>query len=259
MGRILLPRNIEVVIASAGGAGTTFLLSYIAQFKKANHPGDADGLKHSPLPPFSFNRNVKFVYVFGNPQLAAISLFRRNFQHYQSIKLQKWGKRKTSPIPKDMVLHEYASQGIDKFYFRNHFYNWYDKYLAVCPTMFIRYETLFDNVALLLDFLDLPKDCIDSFPRKKTRTSTTEQVPADTIKRLDHMYGDFSDELARLNDVTVRKRKNHKTFSRTHARSPYLNALAEQPAFEAKEFLKKHVPKMHTVLRKMKQRTNRLA
>ncbi len=259
MGRIFLPRNIEVVIASAGGAGTTFLLSYLAQFKNANHPGDADGLKHSPLPPVSFNRNVKFVYVFGNPQLAAISLFRRNFQHHQSIKLQKWGKRNISPIPKDMTLQEYASQGIDRFHFRDHFYNWYDRYLAACPTMFIRYESLFDNVTLLLDFLDLPKDCIGSFPRKKTRTSTIEEIPPDTLKQLDHLYGDFADELARLNDVTVRERTKHETFSKTFFKSPYLNALAAQPAFESKAFLKKHVPKIHTVLRKMKQRTNRLA
>lgn len=165
--RILLPGDTDVVVASFGGVGTTFLLKYLAQYRKTNHRFDADGVKHSPLPPISFNSNIKFVYVYGNPQLAAISLFRRNFHYRQSQKLQKWGKKSISPIPEEMTLQEYASQGIDKLHFRNHFYNWYEKYLSVHPTMFIRYDTMYDNVELLRDFLNLPKDFVDKFPEKK--------------------------------------------------------------------------------------------
>jgi len=36
MGRIILPGDMEVVIASFGGVGTTFLHSYLAQYKKTN-------------------------------------------------------------------------------------------------------------------------------------------------------------------------------------------------------------------------------
>ncbi|MGB5632037.1 MAG: hypothetical protein WBM86_04545, partial [Waterburya sp.] len=53
--RILLPGDTDVVVASFGGVGTTFLLKYLAQYRKTNHRFDADGVKHSPLPPISFN------------------------------------------------------------------------------------------------------------------------------------------------------------------------------------------------------------
>ena len=244
---------MESVIASFGGVGTSFLLSYLAQYKKTNSPIDADGFKHLPVPPVSFNGKTKFVYVYGNPQQAAISLFRRNFHYPQSLKLQRWGKETISPIPQEMTLREYASQGIDKFCFRNHFYNWYDKYLAACPTMFIRYETIFDNVEPLLDFLDLPNSCIDSFPKKKKRASTLEEIPVETLKHLDHIYGDFSDELAKLDDVEIRKRANHRIFSMTYLKSPYRKAFS----IELKLLLKNHTSKIYTMLRKIKQLTNR--
>lgn len=253
MGLIILPGNMELVVSSFGGVGTSFLLSYLTQYKKTNSPIDADGFKHSPVPPVSINGNTKFVYVYGNPQQSAISLFRRNFQYYQSIKLQRWGKKTISPIPQEMTLQEYASQGIDKFRFRNHFYNWYDKYLAACPTMFIQYETIFDNVEPLLDFLDLPNSCIDSFPKKKKRASTFEEIPVETLKQLDHIYGDFSDELAKLDDVEIRKRAKHRIFAMTYLKSPYLKAFA----FDLIALLKNHTPNIYTMLRKIKQLTNR--
>lgn len=257
MGRIILPRNMEVVIASFGGVGTTFLHSFLAQHKETNHLYDADNLKHSPLPPVSFSDNAKFIYVYGNPQLAAISIFRRNIQHPQSVKLQKWSKETISPIPEGLTLQEYASQGIDKFYFRNHFLNWYDKYLASHPTMFIRYETIFDNIAPLLNFLDIPKSSVESFPKKKIRTSTIENISVETLRQLDHMYGSFSDELAKLEDVEIRERTDRRVFATTYLKSPYLKAFAEQAPFELNAFLKNRAPKIYTTLQKIKQLKNR--
>ncbi len=249
MGRIVLPGNTEVVVVSYGGVGTTFLLRYLAQYMKTNDPDDADGFKHLVIPPVSLNPNLKFVYVYGNPQLAAISLFRRNFQHSQSIKLQKWNKKTTSPIPKEMTLQEYASLGVDKFNFRNNFYNWYEKYLSTYPTMFIRYENIFDNVGAIIDFLDLPKECIDSFPKNKNRNSSISDIPAETLKQLEHMYGGFSDELAKLDDIEIRKNTNRGFFVISYLSWPYLKAFFEQSSYESKALLKRHCPKIHTMLK----------
>lgn len=243
---------MEVVVASFGGVGTTFLISYLKQFKKINHYDDEDGIKHLPLPPVSFNKNVKLIYVFGNPQLAAISLFRRDYHYLQSEKLQKCVRNHLPSIPKEMTLQEYASQGIDKFYFREQFYNWHDKYLSSYPTLFIRYETLFDNVEPLLDFLDLPKDCIEGFPEKKKRNSAIDEIPVSTRKQLDLMYGDFSDELAQLPDVEIRQRTTPNFWEMPYLKSPYLKAYIGQAAFETKELLRKFAPQLYTLLRKLK-------
>ena len=258
MDQIILPRDTNVIIASFGGVGTTFLLKYLAQYKKTNHRFDADRIKHSPLPPISFNSNIKFVYVYGSPQLATVSLFQRNFQCRQSKKLQKWSKRTFSPIPESMTLQEYASQGIDKFCFRNHFYNWYEEYLSVHPTMFVRYETIYDNLKSLQDFLNLPQGFLDRFPKKKSRTATLEKISPEIRDRLDRMYGDFSDELARLDDVEIRARSNRKMFMMTYLKNPYLKALAGQCLSESKIRLKEYIPPIYSTLKRIKHSTNRL-
>jgi len=249
LGRIVLPNRVEVVISSAGGAGTSFLLSYVAQFKRTNSPVDADGLKHSALPPISFNRACKFVYIHGSPQLAAISLFRRRLHHYQSVKLQRRGRGAISPIPREMTLEEYAAQGIDRFHFRRHFFNWYDGYLAARPTMFIRYETLFDNVRPLMEFLELPSDRVASFPTREVRTSTADEIGSKTLEQLNDMYGGFANELAQLNAVEVRQGSGYWSRPGRYFEIPYLNAYAGHGAFEIKGLMLRYAPKVYTKLR----------
>ena len=79
------------------------------------------------------------------------------------------------------------------------------------------------------------------------------EIPVETLKQLDYMYGDFSDELAKLDDVEIRKKATHRTFAMTYLKNPYLNILSEQASHESKAWLKKHNPKIYTILRKMKQ------
>ena len=249
VGRIFLPGKTEVVIASAGGVGTTFLLSYVAQHRRTNSPVDWDGLKHSALPPISFNPRCKFVYLHGSPQQAVVSLFRRQLHSYQSVKLQARGPKLISPIPKEMTLEEYADQGVDRFHFRRHFFNWYHRYLSPHPTLFVRYETLFENIRPLLDFLELPKEQLEHFPRKQTRSSLAEGISATTLAQLDEMYGDFARELAELDDVEVRQGGRHWPMAGRYFEVPYLKAYAGQGAFEVKALLEQHAPKTYTMLR----------
>lgn len=218
---------MEVVVTSFGGVGTTFLMSFLSKYKNINDPVDTDGFKHSPLPPISLNSNIKFIYIYGNPTLAAISLFRRNFHYYQSEKLQRWCMKTGSSIPRKMTIQEYASLGIERFQFSRHFYNWYDKYL-VHPTIFIRYEKMFDHIEELLDFVDIPKAYIDYFPPQKDRTSTEENFSIQTLKQLNNMYCDFSEELAKLDDVEIRKPINPTLSSRLYLKNIYLKALLRQ-------------------------------
>ena len=257
MDRIILPRNTDVIVASFGGVGTTFLLKYLAQYRQTNHRFDADGIKHSPLPPISLNRNIKFIYVFGSPQLAAVSLFQRNFQYRQSKKLQKWSKKNISPIPESMTLQEYVSQGIDKFHFKNHFDNWYERYLSVHPTMFIRYETIYDNLESIQEFLNLPQDFLDRFPKRKNRTAVWEKISTETRQKLDRLYGDFSNKLARLDDVEIRG-SDRKMFVMTYFKNPYLRAFAGQCLLESKIKLKEYMPPIYSTLKRIKHSTNRL-
>lgn len=237
--RIILPNKMDIAIVSYGGVGTTFLIQFLAQYMKTNQPYDTDGFKHSPLPFISFNPGIKFIYVYGNPQMAAASLFRRNYHRAQSAKLQSHFK-KMNLIPFEMTLHEYAAQGIDKFYFENHFFNWYDKYLTGIPTLFIRYETIFDNIRYIIEFANLPESSANHFPPKKKRQSVKKVIPAETVKLLDDLYGEFASKLENVNDVEVRQRGTYKVFPATYLNRQYGRALSKQTAYELKRMLNKH-------------------
>lgn len=203
MYRALLPDETDLVIVSYGGVGTTFLLDFLGQYKKTNDLWNRDKIKHSPLPPVGFNPNLKFIYVYGSPQMAVASLFRRDYHPSMSRKLQRWYGN-TKPLPLDMTLDEYAAAGVDSFYFERHFFNWYESYLTGIPTLFVRYETLFDNVQSLLEFVGLP-ETIANFPRKTARNSLRDTIPTHTLKALDQMYGEFAVQLKKLSDVEVRQ------------------------------------------------------
>lgn len=258
MYKIVLPNEIDLAIVSYGGVGTSFLLHFFSQYLKTNDPIDRDYFKHSPLPPISFNSNVKFIYIYGNPQMAAASLFRRNLQTLQSIKLQRWDQN-IVPIPSEMTLQEYASLGVDRFCFENHFFNWYDKYLTGIPTLFVRYETLFDNIRQLLEFADIPGNSINKFPKKKCRKSTREEISAKTLNLLDQMYGDFANKLEKINDIEIRQNGTNRVFSMKHVNVQYGRALVNHAIYKTKRLLYKHSPNTFAVLKTIKQLINRSA
>ena len=253
MGRILLPKKMEVVVASAGGVGTTFLINFIAQHRRVNHFDDEDGIKHLPVLPVSFNKELKLIYVYGNPQLAAMSLFRREYHHRQSKKLRKCVSNAPPAIADSVTLEEYAANGIDAFYFRDHFFNWYDTYLSSFPTLFLRYETLFENVNPLFEFLDLPESCLHTFPEKKKRHSAIKEISADTRNGLDLMYGAFEQELAVMADSEIRQGASTSLLSRFPLNSQYLKSYGEQMYFESKECLRIHAPHLYEYFRGLKK------
>ena len=202
MGKII-PKDIEVVVGSYGGVGTTFFLDFVAQFKKTNHPQDEDKIKHLGMPPVSFNKNVRFVYIYGDPMEAATSLFGRGMHNYQSKKLQRDQKAVSEPIPLDLSLEDYAKAGVDQFQFRRHFYNWYQDYL-IHPTLFIRYEKIWEHKEEIFKFLDLPMSELDNFPEKKERRSKLADLSEPVLSGLDTMYGDFVKELNEIGECVLR-------------------------------------------------------
>lgn len=202
MGKII-PKDIEVVVGSYGGVGTTFFLDFVSQFKKTNHPQDEDKIKHLGMPPVSFNKDIRCVYIYGDPIEAATSLFGRGMHNYQSKKLQRDQNAVNQAIPLDLSLEDYAKAGIDKFQFRRHFYNWYKDYL-IHPTLFIRYEKIWDHKEEIFEFLNLPMSELDNFPEKKQRRSKIADLPEPVLSGLTGMYADFVRELEEIGECVLR-------------------------------------------------------
>ena len=201
MHKIIIPRDIEIVISSFGGGGTSFLLDFVSKYKITNSPKDRDGFKHLPIPPISFNRNIKCVFVYSDPILATISLFRRKYHAIQATKLQRWQRIAYGDcITNNTTLEEYAIAGKDSFCFAQQFNNWHSRYL-IHPTLFVKYESLFDNLEQLFHFIGIDKQEIINFPAKIDRKSNIQTISSKTYEQLKTIYKPLYEEFERTDDI----------------------------------------------------------
>ena len=143
MTSVVLPRKVEVLVTSAGGVGTTFLMKEIGKYLNTNSVDNRDGFKHIPVPPISFG-NPKAVYLFGDPVMASVSLFRRQYHTEQSRRVQQYS-RNHFIIDPEATIESYAQEGIDKHHFKAHLRAWMETRTSY-PILFMRYERLFENL-----------------------------------------------------------------------------------------------------------------
>ena len=154
-------------------------------------------------PPKLIPSDIKIIYLYGDPVLAAFSIFRRNLHYYHSKKLLTINRKRISPIPGSMTLDEYASNGIDKFYFKDHFKNWFCSEIQN-PILFMKYESIFEHRDVIIDFFELPKEALSDFPLQKERKSSEAGLNKITLKNLNRMYGEFKEEIDSLDDYEIR-------------------------------------------------------
>lgn len=194
--------DVEIVVASCGGVGTTFLIDFLSKYKKVNHSQNSDKLKHLSIPPVSFRKFFKIVYVWGNPVDSVVSIFRRNYQQHLSIHLQSYNRIFYRILPKEMTLEQYVRVGKDRFLFKKNYLNWHNKYLA-CPTLFISYEKIWDYLPQLFAFLDIPLTEINRFPPKKIRASDVSSLDLALQASLKNWYKEEVDFFLSLPDFEI--------------------------------------------------------
>ena len=222
---IFLHKNVEVLIVSAGGVGTTFLMEAIGKYKKTNTAIKIDGYKHLPIPPISFNKQLKVIYVFGDPILASISLFRREYHHTQSHWVQKYHDSDYI-IPQNMTIDQYAQKEKDGHLFKQHLNNWLEKY-PIYPTMFVKYEELYDSLEAIATFLELPPSFLANFPKKKTRKSSIDDLSKETIKGLQNIHSSYQKEVKELPSFFKNKVIQTQIISSFYFSKPYRRAFTE--------------------------------
>lgn len=198
-----IPSDIEFAIASGGGVATSMLGEFFRQSHRINAPSDEDGFKHMPIPPVSFNPAFRWVFVFGDPVAATVSLFRRGYHSLQSRKLQR-GYKPYCPIPLSMSLEEYAENGRDLLHFERQFLNYYERH-QLHPTMFLRYDAIWANLDLLGKFLGISASEMAKFPCRMARKSEELIVPRNTLEKLHEMYRPFILRLNALPDAFIRE------------------------------------------------------
>ncbi|MGC1473627.1 MAG: hypothetical protein WA775_13625 [Psychroserpens sp.] len=219
---LLIKKDIDVLIASYGGVGTSFLADAVSKFTNVNNFEDEDGHKHLPLPPLSRNTNLKILYVVGDPSVATISLFRRNYASFQSFKLNQFSS--STLISPHETLDEYACRGEDRFNFEAVFNRW-DREFQYYPTLVLKYSAIHDNLKHIQEFLELPKEFIDSFPTKKERNSNVQDLNQETKEGLDKMYKKFGNVLHAFPVFYIRPKRTRLKYLKIITCPFYLKAI----------------------------------
>ena len=198
---IYVEKSIELLVCSYGGTGTTMLIRFLSDYFRCNSVDDDDRLKHTDKIPVSQNKDLKLIYVYGDPIDAVCSLFRRKFFNLHSRKLLR-SYPKMAPIAAGTTLTSYAEEGVDRLKFQQHFDNWY-KRDQFYPVLFIKYERLWENLPVLFEYLGIPADQIDRFPKKRAREIEQLELSDATRVRLTEMYGNFVQQVTAYSDTMI--------------------------------------------------------
>ena len=202
---------LDVLVVSAGGVGTSFLMHFLKHYCWVNCPHDMDGLKHAPVPPYALFPGLKAIYIVGDPIEATISLFRRGYQHAQARKLIPPSATEL-PEPESLeTLDRYAAFGQDCFQFEAHYRRWRHRPTAY-PILFIKYRSIWKHLDAIFEFLNLPRHYQSNFPSPKPRHSSLEQLPSTTREGLERMYGQFSRYVASLPNIDWKPKTHFRYF-----------------------------------------------
>ena len=199
-------QKLDVLVVSFGGVGTTFLMRFLQKYLTVNDPDDRDGLKHLPVVPQTLNPRTKIIYIYGNPVHAARSLFRREYHYAQAKK-----NGNPSLLPLETTLVDYAKNGSDELYLTPQFNEWHDHFQHPNPILYIKYETIHDHIPELLTFLEFPGYLRIDFPKKRQRSSQTNDHSEPTDTQLENIYAQLSQTMDALPAAVI---NNHLLYSR---------------------------------------------
>ncbi|MEK6889064.1 MAG: sulfotransferase domain-containing protein [Nanoarchaeota archaeon] len=198
------PEDLDVLVCSYGGVGTTLFIDFISKYKRVNCVDDCDRYKHLINPPNVQKKCFKAIYLFGDPIASLISLFRRNYQNAHAEKImdiEDWDK-----IASLENIDKYASEEYDLFKFKRHFDLWKNSKTDY-PVLFVKFEDLWKNMGKILDFLEIPKSALQDFPKQRERESKLSSLDKKTAESLKRIYGKFAEQIKREKSLFFNKYK----------------------------------------------------
>jgi len=193
-----------VKIITPGGAGTYYMKKFLGEHYSV---GRYSAHRRNP----EIEGYDKVVYLYSNCYDTVLSYHRRGFLNtpYEHVK-NIGGDLLKIFSQNHWTLKEYISNGIDFFNIDEHFYNWFFNDERKYDVMFLKYESLPQNIERLLDFYDLPKAWSEQFDFKP-RTSDYTKVSRAIRRGLYKMYSDHQDFLDLLPNCFILRRNNEIT------------------------------------------------
>ncbi len=99
-------------------------------------------------------------------------------------------------------LDDYLERGVDAFRRTEQLEKW-TRGGAGYPILMLRYETMWQRIDELLDFLELPRTARADFPARRGRRTSLEAQPPARREALERMYGELSATIETLPDAKV--------------------------------------------------------
>ena len=161
----------KVLLISPGGCACTAVIKFLKNHvKEINASNDIDNLKHTlPWNPLIKEYNpTHIIYIYGDLDKAARSLFRRDYQNKQYRKLHNIYNNNNIPVPFNN-FNQYTrivqQSRTEPLGILNHYNAWKE----VPNVFFIHYENIPKSLEID-DFLGIPKGTCSNFILKE-RTS----------------------------------------------------------------------------------------
>jgi hypothetical protein len=206
----------SILVFSFGGVASKRFLLGVSPGKSLDEIRPSHS--HMRMPPKTIDVKSKVVYLFGDPMNAVISFFnRRNYLHsrhgYASQSMREsrkdWAYQHCRKIQGDCSrfsaewdLEDFLSHGEDLFKLEEHFDNWVNANVDY-PILTIRYETLWNYLPEIFDYLQLPQSEIKNFPSNKKRSSNWQEEPEHVQQKLLKIYGKLHEKITRHEDVKI--------------------------------------------------------
>ena len=190
------PKNLDCIVASAGGGGTTYLLNYLHEHTslRTNDLVNYDGLKHPSrklLDTIYMANPRKVLYVFNDPALAIESHFRRGYVPSLLANLDN-PHNLTYMNGIDAKKHYYADvsvQRMDLFGIENQF-DFVTSGELPCDVLCIDFPRLNDQDTRdrVAEFLEIPVQSLSTIHVRASRHSDTKHLPTEYVNVYSALY-----------------------------------------------------------------------
>jgi len=193
----------KFVAVSYGGVGSQILLKGILRNLSSSNKGThlLDHHTHKRDPFFYVGRGTKVIYIFGNPMNAVISFFRRTarkkywmYYHCKHLEVDH------ELFSLNWSLEDFLKNGKDLFRLEEHFDNWLHSHVCY-PILFVKYETMWEHLPEIFEFLSTASARTGQFPPQKDRESDWRKEPKYIQEGLLNLYGSFDEKLNRFPEI----------------------------------------------------------
>jgi len=214
----------ELLVNSFGGCGSKLLAKQIIHSLDLPLPY-GQYHKHERNPELIELDDIqRKVYVYGDPLQAILSFFVRQKvnthlhgfnptvqdgrldwvnRHCRNLKGNVEGMRY------EMSLVDFIENG-DDFFKLEDFFNRWIKHAHTSPILFVRYETIWDNLKGIAEQLELPASFINNFPAKEPRSADINVLSELQQDKLKDMLSNLISNINELPDLFLLGHKSIK-------------------------------------------------